>query len=311
MPAHLKGKVAVVTGGGRGIGKAVALELARQGAKVVVTDIGAELDGTGRSKEFADGVVKEIKKKKGEAIADYSDVSDYAQAKRPIDLAVKTYGRLDILVNSVGNARPKLLLDCSQEDLDILIDVMLKGKLYATRHAAAVMAKQQTGSIVNIASNIGLIRMTRRVAYGAAQVGIIGFSNVAAVELGPLGVTVNTICPGATESRLIREAMRLAKLELNNPIIAPTERSTAFLTPNPAEDCATFAAYLCTDAAKGINGQVFYVAGPHISRAEHWSLSKNIYKNGHWTMEELIEAMPKTVLQGVPNPAPRLKRVPL
>ena len=305
MAAQLEGRVAVVTGGGRGIGRAVALDLARQGARVLVNDLGSELDGTGSSHEPADSVVAEIRDVGGQAQANYADVSEYDAAKGVIDAAVEAFGRIDILANSVGNARPKLLVDCSQEDLDILIDVMLKGKLYTTQHAARRMIEQRDGVIVNIASNMGLVRMARRVAYGAAQVGIIGFSNIAAVELGPYGVRVNTICPGATESRLIRDAIRIAQEEPDHPIAAATEGGNRTIKPDPPEDLATFLTYLCTPAAKDVNGQFFYVSGGHIALCEGMTKPRNIYKDGHWTIEELTKAVPKTLTLGIPNPAPR------
>ncbi|MBI3744648.1 MAG: SDR family oxidoreductase [Chloroflexi bacterium] len=302
---HLAGQVAVVTGGGRGLGRAIALKLAAEGAKVVVNDLGAELDGTGTSREFADGVAAEIKQQGGQAVANYNDISKYEQARDVIESAVKQFGRIDILVNSVGNARPKLLVDCTQEDFDILIDVMLKGKLYTTQHAAKRMVDQRSGRIVNLGSNIGLIHMTRRTAYAAAQVGIFGFSRVAASELGPYGVTVNSLSPGATESRLIRDAMRVSKEHQNHPILDAAEKGTAFLTPAPPDNLANVTAYLCTKEAANINGQIIYVAGGHLAIAETWLLSKSVYKDGVWGVDELIQAVPKTMAAGLANPAPK------
>ncbi len=304
----LKGRVAVVTGGGRGLGRAIALRLAKEGASVLVNDLGAELDGTGVSRQPADGVAAEIMAQGGRAAASYHDVSDYRQAGQVMDEAAQRYGRLDILVNSVGNARPKLMTECSQEDFDILIDVMLKGKLYCTQHAGKRMAQQGSGRIISLASNIGLIQMTRRTGYAAAQAGIIGFGTVAAGELGPYGVTVNTICPGATESRLIRDAIRVAKAHLDHPIIDAAERGTAAQVPAPPDTLAEFVTYLCTEAAANINGQTFYVAGGQIARTALWALPSMAHTVGTWTQAELAATIPATIMRGILNPAPPLAR---
>jgi NAD(P)-dependent dehydrogenase (short-subunit alcohol dehydrogenase family) len=304
----LKGRVAVVTGGGRGLGRAIALRLAKEGASVLVNDLGAELDGTGVSHQPADAVTAEITAQGGRAAASYHDVSDYRQAGQIMDEAVQRFGRLDILVNSVGNARPKLMTECSQQDFDTLIDVMLKGKLYCTQHAGKRMAQQGSGRIISLASNIGLIQMTRRTGYAAAQVGIIGFGTVAAGELGPYGVTVNTLCPGATESRLIRDAMRVAKAHLDHPIIDAAERGTAAQNPAPPDNLAEFATYLCTDAAANINGQTFYVAGGQIARVALWALPSMVHTVSTWTQAELAATIPATIMRAIPNPAPPMPR---
>ncbi len=304
MGDRLRGRVAVVTGGGRGLGRAIALRMAKEGASVLVNDLGADLDGAGASRQPADGVAAEIAAQGGRAAASYHDVSKYDQAAEVMETAIKRFGRLDVCVNSVGNARPKLITEASQEDFDILIDVMLKGKLYCTQHAGKRMIEQGGGRIINLASNIGLISMTRRTGYAAAQVGIIGFSTVAATELGHYGITVNTICPGATESRLIRDAMRVAKAHLSHPIIDAAERNTASLTPDPPDNLAEFTTFLCTDAAKDINGQVFYVSGGQIARTSVWALPQMLYQVGVWTQEDLAAAVPATLMRGVANPAP-------
>lgn len=301
MAHYLADKIAVVTGGGRGIGRAIALRLADEGATVVVNDNGARLDGTGKSRAPADSAVTAIRSRKGAAAADYSDASSYAVSKRLIEGVVERYGRMDILVNSFGAARPKLLTECAQEDLDLLIDVMLKGKLYCTQHAARQMVKQGSGRIINLASSMGLVTMTRRVAYGAAQVGIIGFSNVAAIELGPYGVTVNTICPGATTSRLTDDAIRVARAHLKHPIISATEISTAQHRPAPPDDIATLTAYLCTDFAKEINGQVFHAAGSNIGLPELMRRPHEVWQAKPWTIEHLIKDVPATLMKGVTN----------
>jgi NAD(P)-dependent dehydrogenase (short-subunit alcohol dehydrogenase family) len=222
-----------------------------------------------------------------------------------IDGVVQRFGRIDILVNSFGNARPKLLVECAQPDLDLLIDGMLKGKLYCTQHAARHMAKQGSGRIINLASSMGLVTMTRRVAYGAAQAGIIGFSNVAAAELGPLGVNVNVICPGATTSRLTADAIRVAKAHLKHPILSATEIATAKSVPEPPDDIATFVAYLCTDAAKSINGQVFHAAGATIGLPDLMRRPHEIWQTTPWTIEQLIAAVPVTLMKGLTNVPPQ------
>ena len=301
MPSYLANKIAVVTGGGRGIGRAIAVRLADEGATVVVNDSGANLDGSGTSRAPVDDVAKEIASRKGKAIADYTDASGYGASKRMIDGVVKRYGRIDILVNSFGNARPKLLVECGQEDLDLLIDVMLKGKLYCTQHAARHMVTQGSGRIINLASSMGLTPMTRRVAYAAAQIGIIGFSNVAAIELGPYGVNVNTICPGATASRLTEDAIRIARAHLNHPIISAGEIATAHHTPAPPDDIATFTAYLCTEAAKNINGQVFHIAGSTIGLPDLMRRPHEIWQGKPWSVEQLIKDVPSTLMMGVTN----------
>src|SRR5256884_5635829 len=202
MP-KLDGKVAVVTGAGRGIGREHAIALAEAGAKIVVNDLGASLAGEGPDTGPAHGVVREIETRGGEAVADGENVADFAGAKRLIDRAISTFGRLDILVNNAGILRDRMLVNMDEHEWDAVIEVHLKGHFAPTRHAAAHWRErskagdQVVARVINTSSPSGVFGNVGQLNYGTAKAGIVGFTLIAAQELQRYGVTVTATAPSA------------------------------------------------------------------------------------------------------------------
>src|ERR1700712_5689435 len=195
----LDGRDAIVTGSGRGIGREFALCFAREGAKVVINDVGVSLDGEGTEDDPAVQVCKEIESLGGEAVPNYDSVRDFEGAARIVQTAVDAFGTVDILVNNAGIVRDRSLLKMEEADFDAVIDVHLKGTFNCTRHAAPIMKEKGYGRIVNITSSAGLRGNFGQTNYGAAKAGIMGMTFVWALELGKYGITVNAVAPaGAT-----------------------------------------------------------------------------------------------------------------
>ncbi|HEY6429903.1 MAG TPA: SDR family NAD(P)-dependent oxidoreductase, partial [Acidimicrobiales bacterium] len=212
---QLDGLVAVVTGAGRGIGAAVAQRFAAEGASVVVNDLGGMVDGTGRDQTPAAEVTREITEAGGTAVADGGDVADYRQAQQLLQLAIERYGKLDIVVNSAGILRDRMLFNMEEDEWDAVIRVHLKGTFNVTRHAAAYWREQRNPEgnhrVINFASTSGLFGMPSQPNYAAAKMGIVGLTYVAANTLDRYGVTVNAIAPSADtrmNETVIAEARR-------------------------------------------------------------------------------------------------------
>src|SRR3954468_23450403 len=195
----LDGRVAIVTGSGRGIGREFALCFAREGASVVVNDVGVSLDGRGTEEDPAAQVCKEIEALGSEGVPNYDSVSDFEGARAIVQTAVDAFGSVDILVNNAGIVRDKTLLKMGEEDFDAVIGVHLKGTFNCTRHAAEIMKERNYGRIVNITSSAGLRGNFGQTNYGAAKAGIMGMTFIWSMELGRYGITVNAVAPsGAT-----------------------------------------------------------------------------------------------------------------
>ena len=262
MP-NLDGKVAVVTGAGRGIGREHALALARAGAKIVVNDLGASLAGEGADTGPAHDVVREIQALGGEAVADGENVADFAGAKRLIDGAVAAFGRLDILVNNAGILRDRMLVNMEEHEWDAVIEVHLKGHFAPTRHAAAHWRErskagdQVNARVINTSSPSGVFGNVGQLNYGAAKAGIVGFTLIAAQELQRYGVTVNAIAPNA----------RTRMTEAAFGEIPPPENG--FDAADPANNSPIVVA-LCADEARNITGQVFFIYGGVVNMLSGW-----------------------------------------
>jgi len=298
MGDRLKDRVAVVTGAGRGIGRAIALAMAREGAKVVVNDPGVNVDGTGFDQGPADQVVEEIRSGGGEAVASYESVADFEAAGRIIGKAVEAFGRIDILVNNAGILRDRMVFNMTEEEWDAVIAVHLKGTFNCTRHASVLMRQQRFGRIINVSSISGLRGNSGQANYGAAKAGIAGFTRVVARDLGRYGVTCNAIAPGA----ITRMTAGLAELRAQRG--APPEPSMPRLVEMTPEHVAPLVVYLASDEAWNINGKIFHVAGGYISLAFEELPRHQITKDGMWTIEELADLVPRFLMQDVPNPAP-------
>ncbi|RME54377.1 MAG: SDR family NAD(P)-dependent oxidoreductase [Deltaproteobacteria bacterium] len=277
----LAGKVVVVTGAGRGIGRCHALLMAREGARVVVNDLGSERDGGGRSNTPADRVVEEITAAGGEACADYHNVAIAEEARAIVQTAVDRFGRIDVLVNNAGILRDKTLLKMEEEMWDAVIAVHLKGTFLCTQAAARQMKAQGSGGrIINTSSGSGLIGNFGQSNYGAAKAGIYGLTRVAALELARYGITVNAIAP-------------LARTRMTEGLSMVTNREEEL---DPA--CISpLVAYLASDEAAPINGRVFGVAGGRITeyRMEVVELGvRDPKEEGPWSLEAIArEIAPK------------------
>lgn len=281
----LQGKVAVVTGGGRGIGREIAMLLAKQEAKVVVNDLGGQGDGTGAEPKVVDEVVQEIKKQGGEAVANYDAVGTMESGKRIIQTAIDKFGKIDILVNNAGILRDRMIFNMSEEEWDAVIGVHLKGTFACTRAAAPLMREQRSGRIINFTSTSGLIGNVGQANYGAAKMGIVGFTKVVALDMARYDVTANCISPfawtrliGTIPTETEEQKKRVEKMKKMSPVhIAP------------------LVAYLASDEAQYISGQIFGVRGKEIFLFSQPRPVRSIHHSEGWTAERLAEIFKGTL----------------
>ncbi len=299
MGNRLEGKVAIVTGAGRGIGRGEALLLAAEGAAVVVNDLGGAPDGTGASSSPADEVVEEIRKAGGKAVANYDNVATMQGGESIVKTALDSFGRLDILVNNAGILRDRMVFNMSEEEWDAVIAVHLKGHFATIKPAGVIFRQQRSGRIVNTGSSSGLGNMGQA-NYSAAKEGIVGLTRTVARDLGRYGVTCNAIRPGAatrmTLSPEMAEAARRAEA-------AGIRRGgTGTLADLKPEAIAPLVVYLCTDAAQNVNGRDFAVSGRQIGLYTIPTVEKAIYAPGEmWTLDELEQIFPRTIGAGLRN----------
>ena len=294
MP-DLKGKIAIVTGAGRGIGREHALALARAGAKIVVNDLGASISGEGADEGPAHEVVREIESLGGEAIANGENVADFAGAKRLIDQAVEHFGRLDILVNNAGILRDRMLVNMEEQEWDSVIGVHLKGHFAPTRHAAAYWrerskaGEQVRARVINTSSPSGVFGNVGQANYGAAKAGIVGFTLIAAQELQRYGVTVNAIAPNA----------RTRMTEMTFGELPPPE--DGFDAFDPANNSPIVVA-LCADEAQDITGQVFFVYGGMVNMLRGWEPGELFANDERWDPDALLDELRDRLPDGVSPP---------
>jgi NAD(P)-dependent dehydrogenase (short-subunit alcohol dehydrogenase family) len=257
-----EGRVCIVTGAGRGIGREHALMLAEQGAKVVVNDLGGAVDGSGASTGPAQDVVDEIVAMGGAAVANGDDVSDWVGAQRLINTAVETFGNLDVLINNAGILRDRMLTNMTEEEWDAVIKVHLKGTFAPSRWAAAYWRERtkageaNDGRIINTTSVSGIYGNAGQTNYGAAKSGIAGFTIIAAMEMERYGVTVNAIAPGAITR--MTEGLGMAH---------GSEDDKAQMAPRWVAPVAT---WLASPQSAGVTGRVFESAGTVFAVAEGW-----------------------------------------
>ena len=285
MPA-LDGRVALITGAGRGIGRQHALLFAWEGARVVVNDLGGADDGEGSDVTAAEQVVAEITAAGGEAMASAHDVSDWASAKAMVDAAVEHFGELDILVNNAGILRDRAIVNMTEQEWDAVIAVHLKGHVAPTRWAASYWREQRRGGggrprhLVHTSSTSGLFANPGQSNYGAAKSGIATFSQICAKELARYDVTSNCIVPAA------RTRLTLASPGLEE-IMAP--RQGAFDDWDPV-NVSPLAAYLSSQRC-AFNGETFFVQGGVVRRLRSWELAESVERSGTWTVAALAEAL--------------------
>jgi NAD(P)-dependent dehydrogenase (short-subunit alcohol dehydrogenase family) len=297
-----EGRVVIVTGAGRGIGRAHALEFARQGAKVVVNDLGAEVDGTGSS-PAAELVVEEIKAMGGTAISNGENVADWEGAQRVINAAIETFGTLDVVVNNAGILRDRMIVNMTDAEWDAVINVHLKSTFSMTRWAATYWReKVKAGEtvdarIINTSSSSGIYGNVGQANYGAAKAGIAAFTIIASQELGRYGVNVNAIAPVA-----------LTRMTENLGIFHEPEDPAAF-NPVAPENISPLVVWLGSSHSKAVTGRVFDVVGGHIDVAEGWHAGPAIDKGDRWTVEELNELIPDLLTKAARN-ADQTGRIP-
>ncbi len=284
----LDGRVAIITGAGRGIGREHALLFAAEGAKVVVNDLGGAPDGSGGDTSSAQQVVDEITAAGGDAVANADDITDWDGGKRLVETAVEAFGNLDVLVNNAGILRDRVLVNMSEDEWDSVIKVHLKGHFVPLRHAAAYW-RQQTkdgvevrASVINTSSTSGLLGNPGQTNYGTAKAGIGALTIIAAEELGRYGIRVNAIAPAA-RTRLTEQTPGLSEL-----VQAPADAST-FDSWDPA-NVSPLVAYLATRDAP-TTGQVYLVQGGQIRRFQPWTMTDTLEKNDRWTVAELQTEM--------------------
>jgi NAD(P)-dependent dehydrogenase (short-subunit alcohol dehydrogenase family) len=288
----LEGKVAIVTGAGRGIGREHALALADAGAKVVINDLGGSLAGEGTDPSPAEQVAEEIRARGGEALADYENVADFAAAERLVRHAIDGLGGLDILVNNAGILRDRMLVNMTEHEWDAVINVHLKGHFAPTRHAAAYWRERSKAGetvrarVINTSSPSGVFGNVGQANYGAAKGAIAAFTLTAAQELARYGVTVNCLAPNA-RTRMTEETFG----ELPPP-------EEGFDPLDPA-NIAPIAVALCADEAQDITGQCFFVYGGTVNVLRPWDTGELIAADGTWKpaafLEELRDRFPAGV----------------
>ena len=306
MTDRLKGRTAIVTGAGRGIGREVALLLASEGASVVVNDFGVAVDGTAPSEGPAKDVADEIKAAGGKAIPNFDTVATVEGGERMVQSALDAFGRLDILVNVAGLLRDRMIFNMSEEEWDAVIAVHLKGHYCTTKPASVIFRQQRYGRIVNFSSGSGLNGNPGQANYGAAKAGIAGFTRVVAKDLGRYGVTCNCISPGAatrmtaTVSETTRDLRSRAGIQ---GAVPPTPQSVLTSLRGP-EYVAPMVVFLCTDQAWNINGKIFACSGGSISLLHEEAPMRTITKQGMWDVAELRDLVPARLMFGLPNVAP-------
>ena len=277
MSGILDGRIAIVTGAGRGIGRAHALELARQGAKVVVNDFGVSLAGEGTGESPADEVVALIREAGGEAVTNAADVADFEQAEAMVQQAIDTFGGLDILVNNAGFVRDRMLVNTSEEEWDAVIRVHLKGHFAPLRHAGAYWraeskeGRQRDARVINTSSGAGLQGSLGQTTYSAAKAGIAAMTLVAAVEMSRYGVTVNAIAPVA-KTRMTDGAFDTSEMAL-------------------PEDNSPIVAWLASVEAGDVTGRVIEIDGGQICIEQGWTHGPRVDLGRRWDAVEIGPAV--------------------
>jgi NAD(P)-dependent dehydrogenase (short-subunit alcohol dehydrogenase family) len=283
----LNGKVAAITGGGRGIGRAVALAMAAQGAAVVVNDLGVSVAGEQETKSPADEVVAEIRKAGGKVASNHGDIATMAGGKGLVDQAISEFGKLDILVNIAGILRDRMIFSMSEEEWDAVIKVHLKGHFCTIHYASIHMRERKAGRIINFSSNAAQ-GSPGQPNYGAAKAGILGLTYSCANALAKYNITVNAIMPGAAT----RMTDTIPQGRYPGASIITSE--TAAGTPMDPANVAPTVIFLASDEAASINGQCFGAAGYRVTQYMPLRADKVLVNDGPWDMDTLIKAFKAT-----------------
>src|SRR5271163_2520696 len=295
--ALLEGKVAIVTGAGRGIGREEAILMAKQGAKVVVNDLGGHFDGTGQSRSPAEEVVKEIRSAGGEAVANYESVSDFKAAKRIIECAIDNFGKLNIVVNNAGILRDRMIFNMSEDDFDAVLGVHLKGTFNLARHACSYWREQHktgnmlNGRLINTSSDSGLLGNAGQSNYGTAKAAVATFAIIVDREMSRYGVTANAIAPLA-RTRLTIDATPQTAAGM-------TQKAGEWDAFTPAH-VAPLIAWLSSDDAKDVHGEVFRVGMGNVWLMRGWHTGAKVSKKGSmWEPAELGGKLKEELAKGV------------
>ena len=316
MGKRLEGRVAIVTGAGRGIGRGVAILLAEEGASVVVNDLGVAVDGTGVSSSPAEDVVQEIRQAGGTAVPCFDSVAEFDSAAKIIQTAIDSYGRIDILCHVAGILRDRMVFNMTEEEWDGVLQVHLYGAFNMVRNVVPHMVTQKHGRIVLFSSGSGL-GASGQANYASAKEGMVGFARALARELAPYNITVNAIYPGAatrmtatvpdSTRQLRQQQQRTAVAAAAGPQTTMATQGAPIQGPEEARDPennAPKAVYLCTDAGGSITGQVIGTSGWPMTLYSPRHVVKSIHKNGRWTLDELDELIPISLGAGLVNPVP-------
>jgi NAD(P)-dependent dehydrogenase (short-subunit alcohol dehydrogenase family) len=295
MSALCDGRIVIVTGAGRGIGREQALEFARQGARVVVNDVGVARDGTGEDATPAQSVVDEIKMLGAEAVANYDDISDFDGAKRVVQTAIESFGGLDVVVNNAGILRDRMLVNMTIDEWDAVIKVHLRGTFAMSHHAAVHWRERSKAGddvdarLINTSSSSGIYGNVGQSNYGAAKAGIAAFTVITAMELERYGVMVNAIAPAAL-TRMTEDLVRWQGDD-DKPAWDPRDPSNV----------APLVVWLGSKESRGITGRVFNVKGGYVSVAEGWVAGPAEDKGARWEPGELGEVVPRLVAEARAN----------
>ena len=281
----LDGKVAIVTGAGRGIGREEALLLAKHGAKVVVNDLGGHFDGTGADTRPAQQVVEEIKAAGGDAVANYESVADFKAAKRIVQCALDTFGKLNILVNNAGILRDRMIFNMTEEEWDAVLNVHLKGTFNCTRHACEYWREQHklgnvlNGRVINTSSDAGLLGNAGQVNYGPAKAAVATLAIIVDAEMQKYGVTANAIAPMARTRLTVDATPQTAGV-----MAQPEEGEHDFFSPHHV---APLIVWLASDDAATVHGEVFRVGGGCVWLMQGWHSAETVKKKGTWEPADL------------------------
>ena len=307
MGNRMEGRVVIVTGAGRGIGREVAHWMADDGASVVVNDLGGAVDGEGTSGSPAEQTAKEIRDKGGSAVANFDSVAEYESAGNIIQTAIDNFGRLDAVCHVAGILRDRMVFNMTEAEWDAVLQVHLYGAFNMVRNAIPHMIKQGYGRIVLYSSGSGL-GSSGQANYSAAKEGMVGFVRSLAKELAPYGITANAVYPGGATR--MPETVPDSSRQLRAAAVATTEIRTQgepIQGPPEARDPANNApkaVYLCSEAAGNITGQVIGTSGWQMTLYSPRHVTRSIHKNGRWTLDELDELIPISLAQGLTNPMP-------
>ena len=300
MPNLLQDKVAIVTGSGRGVGKGVALQMAAEGAKVVVVDPGVNLDGSGFDQSIAEQVVGEIREAGGEAVACMESVATMEGGEQIVQTAIDNFGKLDVVVTCAGILRDRMIFNMGEQEWDDVIAVHLKGTFSVVKHACILFRQQRSGRIITFSSTSGLYGNSGQANYGAAKDGIAGFTRVVSRDMGRYGVTANSIAPSASTRMIGSVPDEARNLRAARGMVGG---NVGELRGQP-EDIAPFTTWLASDEAAHVNGHVFYVTAGLVTLLNEPEPVRTMHTNGRWEVEDIIRVFPATLGMELHNPAP-------